>query len=584
VNGVLLHVAHLALKRAAGGHAPGPSAGARALARTQKPTTGGRRRRGSCTHARGERTFRVCSAAPPTAGAPEPAACAPSAGTSRTGVGNPVMCVCYGRIAATVLSAAVLLGGCTVGPNYKQPPVETPAAWSQVSRHIASANEEVRLTGWWHRFSDPILDELIERATASNHDLRIATARVRQARAERVVVAGGRWPQVNSQASAARLRASEHGTLSGLEQVPVSLGDIPLPGEQINLFKAGFDAAWEIDLFGHRRRAVEQADALLQAAEARRDDVLVSLIAEVAREYLELRVLQRRLDVARANVRIQNETAELIAQRRDAGLASDLEVAQARAQLERSRSRLPALRTAAERTMHRLSVLVGEPPQALVSKLAQSHPPPRAPANIALGLPSSLLERRADVRAAERELAAATAGIGVATAELFPRFSLSAALGMESQDIADLLRRGSTAWTLAPSMRWPVFDAGRARARVGIADARGEQALARFEQTVLRAFEDVENAVSGLVRSRQRSAALARAVAAARRAAELARERHRSGLVDFLSVLDAERTAHSVEDELAASRGAELTSCVALYKALGGGWEAPSERAYAGAK
>ena len=507
-----------------------------------------------------------------------------AAGASGLPAGNRAMRDRTAWIAATALSATVLSGGCTVGPNYKQPPVETPAAWSEISHRIASANEETRLAGWWHGLGDPILDELIERATASNHDLRIATARVRQARAERVVVAGGQWPQVNAQASAARLRASEHGTLSGLEQIPVNLGDIPLPGEEIDLFRAGFDAAWELDVFGRRRRAVEQADALLEAAAARRNDVLVSLIAEVAREYLELRTLQRRIDVARANVNVQRETAELIKQRRDAGLASDLEVAQANAQLERSRSRLPALRAAAERTMHRLAVLLGKPPQALVSKLTEHRPLPKPPADIALGLPSSLLERRADVRAAERELAAATAGVGVATAELFPRFSLSAALGLESQNVADLLRRGSAAWTLAPSMRWPVFDAGRARARVGIADARGEQALARFEQTVLRAFEDVENAVSRLVRSRQRSAALTRAVAAARRAAELARERHRSGLVDFLAVLDAERTAHSVEDELAASRGEELTSCVALYKALGGGWADGNEYAHAETK
>ncbi|RMF20534.1 MAG: efflux transporter outer membrane subunit [Deltaproteobacteria bacterium] len=373
--------------------------------------------------------------------------------------------------------------------------------------------------------------------------------------------------------------------MSGLGDVPQNLlGDIPLPGEQINLFKAGFDAAWEIDLFGRQRRAVEQADALLEAAEAHRDDALVSIIAEVAREYIELRILQKRLDVARANVHIQRETADLVAQRRDAGLASDVEVAQARAQLERSRSRLPALQAAAERTMHRLSVLLGRPPEALAAELEQHRDLPRAPSGIALGMPSSLLQRRADVRAAERELAAATAAVGVATAELFPRFSLSAALGLESQDPADLLRRGSTAWTLASGTRWPVFDAGRARARVRIADARGEQALARFEQTVLRAFEDVENAVSGLVRSRERSVALARAAAAAKRAAELARERHRSGLVDFLAVLDAERTAQSVEDELAVSRGEELTSCIALYKALGGGWNGSDNRAYAEAK
>jgi NodT family efflux transporter outer membrane factor (OMF) lipoprotein len=297
------------------------------------------------------------------------------------------------------------------------------------------------------------------------------------------------------------------------------------------------------------------------------------MVAEVARSYLELRALQRRLDVARENIRVQRDTWELTRVRFEAGVISNLDVVRAEAQLRTTESQVPVLETGLRQAVHRLSVLLGSEPGALAAELAPVGPLPVEPPVVPVGLPSTLLARRPDVRRAERELAVATAAIGVATADLYPRFSLTGGGGVESTRLEDLARGGSVYWFVGPSFSWPIFHAGAIRANIRVQDARAEQALARYEQTVLVSLREVEDALVAYAQERERRARLTEAVTADRSAVELARELNDRGLVDFLNVLDAQRSLYLVEDQLVQSDQAVVTNLVLLYKALGGGWE-----------
>ncbi len=476
-----------------------------------------------------------------------------------------------------------LLCACSVGPDYKRPQPEVPSSWSQTGRQATAQVKQEAMAvkeEWWRIFDDDDLSSLVATALSANQDLHAARARVRQARAAATVVGATVLPAANASASAARLRASEHGTLAGLEDIPsgIGLGDIPLPGEEIDLFQAGFDASWEIDVFGGRKREIESAKAQIQAASYRAAGAATSLCAEVARNYFELRALQARIISLEHSISAQAEILELTRQRQQAGTLSALEVAQASSLLERTRAELPLLQEQAGARINRLAVLSGRFPNELAAELSDYHQLPAPPALIAMGLPSQLLERRPDVQAAERELAAATALIGAATAELFPRFSLSAALGLQSQRLPDLARTGSRAWSFAPAAMWPLFDAGRARAHIGEASARNEQALMSFEKSVLQAFADVENAATAHRKAMERAAALANSVQAERETAQLTEQRQHAGLTDFVNVLRTRQSLYAAEDRLAAARGQSLVSAVALYKALGGGWKTPSSQ------
>ena len=460
----------------------------------------------------------------------------------------------------------ILLVGCAVGPDYREPKLAMPASWQEAQQKGVEIRP-VEMARWWTTFNDPLLNSLVERAVKSNLDLRIAEARIREARASRAVVASGAWPTVDVSASYKRNRTSENALALG-SLAPQGGGNL----EQ-DLFKTGFDASWEIDVFGGVRRGVEAADATLAASVENRRDVLVTLLGDVAKNYVDLRGFQRRLAVARANLKAQQDTLELTRIRFQAGLTSDLEVAQAEAQASTTMAQIPTLESALKQAAYSLDLLLGLSPGALWNDLANEIAIPSLPPEVLVGLPSDLLRRRPDIRFAERQLAASTAQIGAAMADLFPKFSLTGAYGLQSISASDWFTGRSRYWSIGPTISWPIFDAGRIRANIEIRNAQQEQALTQYEKTVLAAFGDVEKSLVNYSREQARQQALTNAVASNRRAVEMANELYVRGLNDFLNVLDTQRSLYATENDLAQSEAAMASNLVALYKALGGGWE-----------
>jgi NodT family efflux transporter outer membrane factor (OMF) lipoprotein len=472
--------------------------------------------------------------------------------------------------------------GCSVGPDYEAPDVPLPAAWSQ--QETPGTSTAPAAAAWWKTFRDPILDSLIERAVASNHDLRIARARVREAREAEIIAASAGLPAVNASGSYSRSRTSENlsfgGSVSGGGGASANRVFGP-EGEQRDLWVAGFDASWELDVFGGVRRSVEASRADLEAFEADLRDVLVTLLAEVGSSYIELRGSQRALAITRANAASQRETVLLTRARFQAGLVGELDVVRAEAQVAATESAVPALEASIAQSIHRLGVLLGEEPGALRPELLAEAPIPPPPAEVPVGLPSELLLRRPDLRRAERELASACARIGVARADLFPRFFLIGTVGLESDRFKTWGNSDSRFWSLGPNVSWPVFAGGRIRANVRVADARHEQALDRYERSVLLSLEEVENALVGYGSAQGRLRSLVQAVQSNRRAVEMSSELYTRGLLDFLAVLDAQRALFLSEGQMVESERQVSTALVALYKALGGGWEETEEEAEA---
>lgn len=468
------------------------------------------------------------------------------------------------------LLLAVAATGCRTGPEHQPPKVSLPDGFRAAtpSATVVAAPDHpdpLTLSEWWRVFRDPTLDALIADATSSNLEIRVGEARIREARALRGAVRSTLFPTVDAAGSASRTRLSGN-TLLG-RQVDALGVDL----EQ-NLFDAALDMSWEIDVFGGRRRSTEAATAEWEAAGERGREILVSVLAEVGLNYLEWRGAQRQLAVARGNLAAQEETVALIRDRFQAGLASELDTARAQAQAASTRAQIPPLEEARHRAIHRLSVLLGRPPGDW-SATEDSDPGAAVVAPvIPVGLPSDLLRQRPDIRRAEREVAAAAARIGVATADLLPRFYLTGAAGFQSLEAEDLLEGGSRFWSLGPSVRWPILNAGRIRQQIRVENARHDQALLRYEQTVLASLEEVENALIGFGQEQERRRSLADAEAGTRRAAVLANERYRGGLVGFLDVLDAERSLLSVQESLVESDRLLGHHLVKLYKALGGGW------------
>jgi NodT family efflux transporter outer membrane factor (OMF) lipoprotein len=427
------------------------------------------------------------------------------------------------------------------------------------------------LAHWWKTFNDPVLDQLIERAIDSNKELRIAESRVFEARARRGIVAADGYPNVNAEASYSRYQNSSNVTTSTRDTKSERSSSRKTPPR--NLFTVGFDASWEIDIFGGVRRGVEAAEADISAAEEDRRGVLVSLLAEVARNYIQVRSDQRRVAITQENIAAQRKTVEVTEARFEAGLSTELDVAQAQAQLASTEARVPLLESSSRQAMHQLAILLGEEPGALLETLSEPARIPVGPESAPVGLPSELLKRRPDIRRAERELAAATARIGEAKADLFPKFALVGALGSQSMGFRDLTLSGSRIWAYGPSVKWPVFDAGRIRARVAERDARRQEALIRYEQTILAALKDVEDAL--VAHAKERSSREARILAeqASERAYQIAGELYAQGLKDFLNVLISQLALYSAQDSLAVSDQAVATFMVSLFKALGGGWD-----------
>jgi len=457
------------------------------------------------------------------------------------------------------------VAGCKVGPNYRTPEAAVPPAYHE--KLATETNQPTQnLNEWWRVFQDPQLNNLIGQAVLANHDLRLARSRVREARAQAGVTRSALFPTVDASGDYSRLRVSEHTPTGFLAR---AAGE---PVEQ-NFFNAGLDMNWELDVFGGNRRGLEAAQADLAAAEENRRGVLITVIGDVGLTYLDLRGLQRQLAVARDNLRLQEQTLDLTRDRFRAGLANELDTARAEAQAANTRSSIPLLEQDIQRSIHRLSILIGKEPAELEAQLSEPAPIPPAVPGIPIGLPSDLLRRRPDIRNAERQLAAATARVGVATADLFPRFFLTGTAGLQSLNASDFFDAGSRFWSLGPSVRWPIFSAGRIRQNIKVQNALEEQSLIRYEQTVLTSLEEVENALVACGKEQEHRQALVQSEAANRRAVELADERYRSGLVDFLNVLETQRTLLDVQDELARSDRTIDQNLVRLYKALGGGWE-----------
>jgi len=467
----------------------------------------------------------------------------------------------------TLLAVASLVSACAVGPKYVPPRPEMPAQWREAPAQTAGI-DRATLERWWTAFQDPTLDDLVARAVDGNLDLKIAAARVREARAARGIAASAALPQVDVNAQAAR---SERSDAVPPFNAP-SGGPSPFGARTQNLFEAGFDAGWEIDVFGGVRRDVDAAVAQVQAAEEGRRDILVTLLADVARNYAELRGTQRQLEILEATVQSQQDTLDLAKARFDAGLGAALDVERAAGLLEATKSRRPDLERQVMRGIYRLDVLLGQEPGALATRLEARAPLSPQPPDLPSLVPSELLNRRPDLRRAEREVAAAVARIGVARSELFPRFSIGGTFGRRSEALSDVGSTGSQFWFLVGGVRLPILSGGRIRANIQVQDARQEQALRQYEKTVLTSVEEVENALSAHMREQRRLEALRASVAANRRALDLATERYTGGLENFLSVLDAQRAVYWTEDAQAQSETNAMVNLIAVYKALGGGW------------
>lgn len=461
------------------------------------------------------------------------------------------------------------VAACSVGPRYTRPTISAPDAFHELPAGSAAAADRAALARWWTAFRDPTLEALVARAVAGNLDLEIAAARVREARAARGIAASRALPQLD--ASAAYSRAQRSDAVPPFNSG--SRAGSPFGARVQDTFQAGFDASWELDVFGGVRRDEEAALAQVQAAEEGQRDVLVTVIADVARTYVELRGTQRRLQIVDATVVSQRESRDLARTRFDAGLGSELDVSRADGLLSATVSERPELERLARQDVEALRVLLGGDPGRLLPELDTPRPLPLLPPEIPSLLPSELLSRRPDLRRAERELAAATARVGVATADLFPRFSIVGSFGRRSEDAADLGSGSSQLWSIVPGVRWPIFAGGRLRANVHVQEARQEQALKQYEKAMLVAVEEVEDALSALARERRRRADLGASVDANRRALELATERYTGGVEGFLSVLDAQRSLYAAQDLLVRSESVAAVRLIALYKALGGGWE-----------
>jgi NodT family efflux transporter outer membrane factor (OMF) lipoprotein len=442
-----------------------------------------------------------------------------------------------------------------------------PDAWHQELTGGMGEGEAV-LHNWWTTLGDAKLTELIQRAAQNNLSLQEAAARIDEARARRGVAIGQNYGEVNNNASYGRQKVSEN------------LLQLPIGGDPFNNWSFGFDASWEIDVFGRIRRSVESADAAMEATVENYRDVLVTLFAEVALNYVDVRTLQKRIEVAVDNADAQRKTLELVQERFNNGLVPKLDVTQAQSNLATTEAQIPLLRIGLIQAFNRLSVLLAEHPGGLQEELEELMPIPSPPDTILLDLPANLLRQRPDIRRAERDLAAQHARIGQAEADLYPRFSLNGSFAWESRSTGDWFSPESQAWTaFLPSIRWNIWDGTRIRNTVKAEEAITRQALLRYEQTVLLALEEVEDSIASYAKEQIRLDTLDRGVTASQESVELVQELYLEGLTDFQNVLDTQRTLFAQQDSYLTSKGLVTVYLISLYKSLGGGWKAEEEPA-----
>lgn len=468
---------------------------------------------------------------------------------------------------AGALAAALLtLSGCAVGPDYVPPKLEIPNHWAEGE---TTANTLPHLDDWWQTFQDPLLNQLINEAVRANLNVKIAETRIREARANYMASISAGLPNVDGRSNIMRRRNNANISTNGNG---TGGGNFGVGNQIINIFQAGFDASWELDIFGGIRRGIEASDTLLESEEEGRRATLVSLLGEVARLYIEIRANQQMLEVTRHNLQSQEQTLQLTETRRKAGLASELEQVQSEGLTAETRAQLPAYETSQKEAIHALSVLLAQPPGKLLPRFEQTGPIPETSEQGVGDLPAELVKRRPDIRKAERLLASSNAEIGVATAELYPRISLNTFLGLQNTNIAGLTPMGKS-WSLAASLSTPIFNWGRIQSNIRAKQALNEQAFFNYQTTVLQAYREVEDALIAHTQLKLRIKSLQNAVQAQELAMNLSTERWRNGLASYLDVLLAERSLFQAQQQLVETKAQHSTQLVALFKSLGGGWE-----------
>jgi NodT family efflux transporter outer membrane factor (OMF) lipoprotein len=466
------------------------------------------------------------------------------------------------------LIAGLLLSGCpAVGPDYEPPKIAVPRQWSE-----STVGTHPQPDQWWKTFNDPILDQLISEAIASNLDLKLALERVKDSRALRSATIAAGLPSLTAKSNLSRRFNNSSSSAAQTGGTGSSLGGAGFGNQLINIFQMGFDAQWELDFFGGVRRAVEAADATIDVEVENSRDVLITLLGDVARNYIELRANQQLSAITRENLFSQQDTLALTLIRQQTGLASMLDVTQAQAQAATTEAQLPNYETLVGQSIHALSVLLGKEPGALAARLEQPASIPSVAANVIADLPSELLQRRPDIRRAERQLAVANASVGVATAELYPKINLAAFIGLQNMHITDFTPIGKS-WSAASTLTMPIFNWGKLNANINSKKTQFEQAFLSYQSTVLSAFKEVEDALIAYSKEQQRHKALAQAVSASQLAVQLAGERYQKGLTAFLDVLISQKALYQAQSNLVSSESTLSSNRVALYKALGGGWQ-----------
>ena len=457
------------------------------------------------------------------------------------------------------------LSACTVGPDFHKPQPTQITEWSKPSKAATSqVLAETMKERWWEVFNDPKLSALTQRALTDNLDLKLAGSRLQQSRAVRQVITANRYPNTAATGSYTRKRNSGEG-----------LSDPSGHNGQsaFNLWDAGFSASWELDLWGRVRRETEAADANLEVAENDRRGVLLSVLAETAQDYIQLRGVQNTRLVTEQNLNVARHSLKLSQLRLADGVATDLDVAEAAAQVAAIESRLPALEQRQWQLINALSLLMGEPPQALAAELSTDAPVPQTPRQVAIGLPSQLAERRPDIRQAEARLHAATASIGVAKGDFYPRITLSGNVGSQAMQLSDFGSWGSRAFGIGPQFSLPLFDGGRLRGVLNLREAQQQEAAIAYQQTVLRAWHEIDDQLTAYNASQLRRDSLAEAVRQNQIALQTAQQQYVEGVVDFVNVLTVQGALLATQEQWVESSTGVSLAMVGLYKALGGGWE-----------
>jgi NodT family efflux transporter outer membrane factor (OMF) lipoprotein len=475
-----------------------------------------------------------------------------------------------------VLFLALFLGGCAVGPDYTRPAMEAPARWSETHEKAEPA-AALDQAAWWESFGDPLLSELIGEAVKNNLDVKQAKERVVQARETLVSTRAALFPSATGSGSVTRSKSSADVAGVGATNTSSSGVSTTAPSGTLysTLYDVGFDATWELDVFGGTRRSIESARAKIDASVEDLHDTLLTLLGDVAKYYVDLRSYQEQLEITRRNAESQQHSVEVTRERYRIGLTTYLDVAQAEAQRLSTESDIPTIEVSIEESIHRLGILLGQAPTSLEARLSEARPLPKTGGVMCAGLPSELLTRRPDLRRAERKLASASADIGVATADLYPKFDLTLGMGLESLTASKLLSLSNGYWSFVPEVSTLLFDAGKTRANIAGKRSIYDETLYAYRNSFLEALEEVENALVEYCREQARCSILADYVRAGEEALALADERYRRGLINFLNVLEAQRTLYSAQSSHRKSEAKVLTSLISLYKALGGGWNAP---------